>query len=57
MPLFNSTSALLKFFMSGPSNFTLVLLNTYKHSYIERLYTLSIFMSMSRSGYIYVVSM
>ena len=53
---FNSTSMLLSSFMGWALNVTEMLLSTCKHHHTETLFIFTIFVSMSRSSSIYVVS-
>ena len=54
---FNSASVLLNFFTNRASNVTYVLLNKYKHCHTETLFIFSVFLSMSRTRSINVVSL
>ena len=54
---FNSASVLLNFFTNRASNVTYVLLNKYNHCHTETLFIFSVFLSMSRTRFINVVSL
>ena len=53
---FNSVSMLLNFFINWASEFARVLPNTYKPNHNETLFIFTVFVSMSRSRSIYVIS-
>ena len=54
---FNSASVLLNFYMNRASNVAKVLLKTYNHQYAKIHFIFSIFVSMTRPRFSYVVSM